>query len=117
MKVTRLKRVDRRGVAKARQHSGAKFQPVQVDEKESLVAPVVDLRNINRPTDGKTEGIVSLFGGSVGEEPAGVQLVVGKVLVETAMEILRTGLGRVFHRAAARVAVLGGIRRRNHLHL
>ena len=114
--VALLEGIDGRSIAEAGENAGAELQIVQIEEEERLVTPVVNLRDVYRTSRCESERITSLLRRLRRKKPSGIEGIVGKVLVETAMKILGTGLGGVLNGPAARVAVLSRVARSGDLH-
>src|SRR4029077_5097068 len=109
--------IGRRRVAESGKRARTIFQVVKIDEKEGLLASIVDLGNNHRTAEGEAISVISLFGNSGREETASVECVIGEVLVTAPMEILRSALGRVFDGAAAGMPELRRIGRFDDAHL
>src|SRR5262249_48956347 len=80
------------------------------EKEEGLVLALVNLRDPNRAARAEAE-IVLLINrarspAAVAEKAVGVQIVVAQEFIGAAVKIVRAGLGRKRHHAAAGVAVL-----------
>src|SRR5205823_3870367 len=88
--ISRLECVNRGSVAKTREHTRSKLQPIEIREKEELVLAVDDLRNNDRSTRRKPERVIALFAWVVGKESPRVESIVREVFVQASMQIIRS---------------------------
>ncbi len=104
--VARPERRDRHRVAEALQRARAEPGPVVVDEEERLVLD-------DGPADGRSKVLVAERRLGQVEEALRVEGVARVVGVGARVDVVGARLGRVLDEAAARVAVLGGVGRRD----